>query len=238
MSIPIGYKFGPRKSPPPFSEEHRNKLSFAKSGKMPKNVVAGWNKGKKLLPHQIRKNYAVSLETRRKLSESHKGIKPSNESNKKRSASLKLRIEKLGYHNSPEVRRKISEAKRGKPRLDIRGENCHFWKGGINPFTNSLRNCLEYKIWRTHCFQRDNYKCVLCGENGSGKLNVDHIMPFSMILQIYKIKTMDDAKSCEQLWDIRNGRTLCIPCHQKTDTFGNKKFNKAESRICSLIISK
>lgn len=27
---------------------------------------------------------------------------------------------------------------------------------------------------------------------------------------------------CEELWDLNNGRTLCIDCHKKTETWGGK----------------
>ena len=31
-----------------------------------------------------------------------------------------------------------------------------------------------------------------------------------------KIKTFEEAINCKELWDITNGRTLCITCHRKT----------------------
>lgn len=29
----------------------------------------------------------------------------------------------------------------------------------------------------------------------------------------------EDAINCEELWSINNGRTLCIDCHKKTNTY-------------------
>jgi hypothetical protein len=31
---------------------------------------------------------------------------------------------------------------------------------------------------------------------------------------------VEKANGCRYLWSIRNGRTLCHPCHTKTDTYG------------------
>lgn len=76
----------------------------------------------------------------------------------------------------------------------------------------------ENKQWREKVFQRDNYICQHCFVRG-GKIHADHIKPFSAILAENKIKTISQAISCKELWDIKNGRTLCIPCHKKTPTY-------------------
>ena len=102
-----------------------------------------------------------------------------------------------------------------------RGNKAGGWKGGITPLNEAIRNLLENKLWRVHCLQRDDYICYECKKRG-GELHVDHIIPFSFIIQTYKIKTVEDARKCEFLWDIRNGRTLCVPCHQKTFTFAGR----------------
>jgi hypothetical protein len=46
---------------------------------------------------------------------------------------------------------------------------------------------------------------------------------FSEILKEYNVKTLDDAHKCKELWDINNGRTLCINCHKLTDTYLKNK---------------
>ena len=97
------------------------------------------------------------------------------------------------------------EQKLGK--VEKSGEKSIFWKGGISSETELARKSPEYKIWRTSVFERDNYTCIHCGKTG-GKLQADHIKPFSK----YK----------ELRFDINNGRTLCIECHYKTDTYGSK----------------
>lgn len=87
------------------------------------------------------------------------------------------------------------------------GSKNHAWKGGVVPEHKKIRNSTEYKLWRESVFVRDNFTCVWCGEKGC-ILNADHIKPF--------------AKYPALRFAIDNGRTLCVPCHKKTDTFGNK----------------
>ena len=32
----------------------------------------------------------------------------------------------------------------------------------------------------------------------------------------------EEALECTELWDLENGRTLCVPCHKLTDTYGGR----------------
>lgn len=100
---------------------------------------------------------------------------------------------------------------KGKKRPEISGEKNPSWKGGVTPKNSAARKTLEYRLWREAVFKRDNYTCIWCGQIG-GKLNADHIKPFCA----YE----------ESRLDIDNGRTLCVDCHRKTDTWGEgaKKF--------------
>jgi len=70
-----------------------------------------------------------------------------------------------------------------------------------NPYPNDNKNwrkSREYRRWREWCLLRDEYHCQFCG--ASKKLTVHHIVPASV---------------CPELkYEIRNGLTLCIPCHQ------------------------
>ena len=79
------------------------------------------------------------------------------------------------------------------------------WRGGITPINEKIRKSIEYKLWRKSVFERDDYTCVWCGQKG-GKLNADHIKPFAYFPELR--------------FAIDNGRTLCIDCHKKTDTYG------------------
>lgn len=64
-----------------------------------------------------------------------------------------------------------------------------------------------HKAWRKSVFERDDYKCVLCG-NG-GELNADHINCF--------------AHNELLRYELNNGRTLCVECHKKTKNYGVHK---------------
>lgn len=84
------------------------------------------------------------------------------------------------------------------------------WKGGITPIHLAIRSSKEYKEWRKAVYERDNYTCIFCGVKGDGKnLNADHILPFAI---------HEDLRL-----EISNGRTLCIECHKKTDTYGRPR---------------
>jgi len=106
-----------------------------------------------------------------------------------------------------EVRKNMSLKRRGKPVPARQGANCHFWRGGVTPKSKSDRTSLSLRIWRESVFTRDNWTCVLCKTKG-GILNADHIKTFS--------------KFPELRFEINNGRTLCLECHKKTDTYGGK----------------
>ena len=92
------------------------------------------------------------------------------------------------------------------------GENNPNWKGGITDKNNKIRKTVEYKLWRKSVFERDNYTCIWCGKsNKNGErtpLQADHIKSFSQYPELR--------------FAIDNGRTLCIPCHKKTNSYLNK----------------
>lgn len=165
-----------------------------------------------------------------------------------RSTIEKMRIAKIGIspvnkgkHHSDEARRKMSNSKRGRPCLNgfkkrsvpwnkektpgtfsgknhsaktkilmsanQIGENNSNWKGGSTDHVKLIRLNSKYKEWRKSVFERDNYTCQSCGTRG-GTLNADHIKPL--------------ARFPNLAYKINNGRTLCVECHKKTDTFGYK----------------
>lgn len=108
----------------------------------------------------------------------------------------------------PENKEKCSIARKGKPIFALRGVNHYCWKGGVTPINEAIRKSLEYRIWRRSVFERDKYACVICGKADSGNLNADHIKPFALFPELR--------------FDLDNGRTLCVPCHRKTPTYGRK----------------
>jgi predicted restriction endonuclease len=140
---------------------------------------------------------------KKRLSESHKGL---NFWSKGRISPMK------GKSHTEEAKIKNSEAHKGKhlsPNTEFKkgqniGDKNFNWKGGITPINCSIRSSTEMKLWRKAVFERDNYSCIWCGQKG-GKLNADHIKPFSLFPELR--------------FAIDNGRTLCKECHSKTDTY-------------------
>lgn len=87
-------------------------------------------------------------------------------------------------------------------------------KAGRRPRTHHLRKRpkhggIVYEEWRTKIFERDNYTCQECGQRG-GKLNADHIKPYQAFPELR--------------FEMSNGRTLCVECHKKTDSYGWKNY--------------
>jgi len=144
-----------------------------------------------------------SIETRKKMS--LKALGNSNAKGAKRSKDWieNLRQRQLKYRATEETKNKISINRTGK----CLGKDNPAWKGGITPINMLIRSSREYNLWRKSVFERDNYTCIWCGRRGI-KLHADHIKPF--------------AQYPELRFAIDNGRTLCIECHRKTDTFAGK----------------
>ena len=154
------------------------------------------------------KGKKTPIEHRKKISEANKKVKHSSEWNEK-----------------------VRKSKLGKPRLDLRGQNNPNWGGGRTLLRKKIRECLEYRIWRSDVFTRDNFTCQICGlKSGNGKaiwLEADHYpKAFVEILTKYKIESFEQAVACEELWNVGNGRTLCRVCHQNTDNHGRPARNR------------
>ena len=137
-------------------------------------------------------------------------------------------LNKPGHKLSKETKEKISKSLLGRTlseehKLNIknnykvkRGKDCNFWKGGISSVNKTIREWKKYAEWRTKIYERDNYTCQLCSQVG-GKLNADHIKPLAFVLKEQNINSLEQAESCNEIWNIANGRTLCIKCHKKTE---------------------
>lgn len=69
----------------------------------------------------------------------------------------------------------------------------------------SRRDSAEEREWRQAVFQRDDFTCQFCGERG-GRLQADHVEPVALRPDL--------------ALELDNGRTLCVPCHQATPTYG------------------
>lgn len=154
------------------------------------------------MPKGVYKHKPWTEERKQKMSILNKSFRHTPESIEK----IRIAAQKRGRYKvkrtrtiSNETRKKLSIALKNSPLYARRGENNPRWKGGISSESMRIRYSMEYKLWRTAVYQRDNFTCVWCG--AKNKLNADHILPFA------------DYPALRLAID--NGRTLCVPCHRK-----------------------
>ena len=176
----------------PMSEETKKKISDSKKG------TVSWNKGLKM-----------SDEYREKCRQRQNG-KSWSPDTQFTSDILAERWKEPVYKQK--VSKNISRAMTGKkfseehkaalrgPRPHMRGENSASWKGGFVS-DRPQAGLIQYRLWRLDVFERDDFTCALCDERG-GKLNAHHIR---------KWKDHPGLR-----YDVNNGITLCISCHNKT----------------------
>ena len=177
---------------------------------MPKGTK-GFQKG-----HKVNIGRIVSDKTKRRISVANTGKERTEEARRNYSVSGKAKNKKY----TDEEKRKISEtAKRlgygkwmtgrkvpeyVKEKISKKAIERYDRIGRKQSINLAIRGRTEYKLWRKAVFERDNYTCIWCGQHG-GKLNADHIKPFAVFPELR--------------FAIDNGRTLCVSCHGKTETF-------------------
>lgn len=155
--------------------------------------------------------HPMSQEQKDRISKSNRGRKLSPE------ARQHISQGKMGHPVSQETRDAVSACHIGKKLspehrskviatlLHPKGPDHFNWRGGVTGPNKVLRDSPKYRVWRKAIFERDNYACQMCKQRG-GKLHADHIKPFALYPELR--------------FDVSNGRTLCISCHTKTDTWG------------------
>lgn len=127
---------------------------------------------------------------------------------KQKFTCINCNIEFESYFRSKGIKPKYCSSRCSGIHTARKGEKNNKWKGGITPINSKIRHSIEYKLWRDAVFKRDNYQCIWGGKEHGNKLNADHIKPFSLFPELR--------------FAIDNGRTLCIECHKKTDTYGKQ----------------
>lgn len=157
--------------------------------------------------------YRHSIETRKKMSESHKGL-PSNNKGKhwKLSEETKKNMSEArkGFKMSLGAKKKLSASRLGMKfseqhiralslsHIGMPGPKNSNWRGGITKSNDLLRKRIGYRLWRTLVKIRDNFTCRICNIRG-GYLVSHHLDGF------------DNFPGLRLVVD--NGVTLCKKCH-------------------------
>lgn len=111
--------------------------------------------------------------------------------------------EEFTRHGRTRANRFCSHACQGKA---FTGAGSPRWNGGLSHGDRvTKRQVAGFRAWRRGVLERDGYACVLCGARDE-RMDVDHIKP---------VATHPDL-----VIDVDNGRTLCVPCHRQTPTYG------------------
>jgi 5-methylcytosine-specific restriction endonuclease McrA len=85
-----------------------------------------------------------------------------------------------------------------------KGKNHTHYKGGKQAERNAIYHSKKYKNWRMKVFVRDNFTCLECSQVG-GELEAHHIKPQALFPELR--------------FRVKNGATLCKPCHKKTESW-------------------
>ncbi len=96
-----------------------------------------------------------------------------------------------------------------------KGENGSNWRGGITRKNLLIRTSLKSIRFRKSALERDNYKCVYCGDRRGGNLEIHHVKSFSQYPELR--------------FEFSNVVTLCRKCHRKTENWGRQKVVKIKA---------
>jgi transposase-like protein len=146
--------------------------------------LGGWNKG------LTKENCESIARAAKKLSETRK----------QKFASGELVHWNEGNSCSEQVKDKISDTLKGR----YLGADNPNWKGGKNTKNAQIRaryyGSRDYRKWRSHIFQRDNYTCQMCKKQSEGDIEAHHII------------TVEENPN--KIVEKTNGITLCENCHR------------------------
>lgn len=80
-----------------------------------------------------------------------------------------------------------------------------------------IRRSKKYAAWKKKVLRRDNLKIK--------SPNVHHKKSFRKILLENKIESLDDAKKCQELWNVNNGITISRGEHRIVSLLERMKNN-------------
>ena len=210
------------------SKEHRYKLSIAKIGthrsaktkqkislsmkkrfkifKHPTTGKPGWHKGMKMPPSwgqsvskSLKKYYLLNPKAKIRFNKNCLVCKKEYETKDKES--------KFCCHSCYWVYRSFEYV----------GEKHPNWKGGFSKLIERIRKTKTYLKWRLFILNRDNNSCTQCGSKE--ELHVHHLTSLTFLVYKFNLNSLYEAKNCKELWDYNNGTTLCLKCHEKTDSY-------------------
>lgn len=132
-----------------------------------------------------------------------KGIKGFQKGHKdlRRPESILAGIKRIkSLKKTPEWKKKIGDAHRGRKYPERMGENNPSWKGGVTSEQMKARKSLEYIIWRNEVYKKDFWTCRICKiKCRKGQIIAHHLKLFSDFPELR--------------FSIDNGVTLCRKCH-------------------------
>jgi hypothetical protein len=83
--------------------------------------------------------------------------------------------------------------------------------------------------WRLSILKRDNFTCRICHtsvkENKNLRLEVHHPKSFDEICKENNVSTVEQALECKDLWDLKNGISICYTCHKDIERLRTKLRN-------------
>jgi hypothetical protein len=185
------------------SLETRKRLSESHKGQQ------AWNKGKKGFKHTEETKIKVSRGLKNAYKNGtkkpwNKGIHSSGGFKKGHVYGKRFQKGLIPWNKGTKMSKEHCK-KLSKAHIGLQTGSKHpFWKGGITPLYNKIRNSPEYRQWRRGVFIRDSFTCAECNNVG-GRLEAHHIKSFS--------------KYPELRFATDNGITLCKDCHKLTDNY-------------------
>ncbi|MFL6320206.1 MAG: hypothetical protein ACJ72Q_07010 [Nitrososphaeraceae archaeon] len=92
-----------------------------------------------------------------------------------------------------------------------------------------IRNTTKYLNWRLSIPKRDNFTCKICHTsvkyNKSLRLEVHHAKTFNEICEENNVSTVEQALDCKELWNTKNGVSICYSCHKDVEKLRTKLRN-------------
>jgi hypothetical protein len=157
--------------------------------------------------------HAVTEETKEKIHTTLTG--------KQRSESHRQNL--LVANRKPKLESTIEKLRSTKLATTPTGSNSIHWKGGTTPLNLHIRVLPRYKNVCVALMKEVDYTDAFTGVRG-GVLACHHIIPQNVIIQMYNIKTIDDARKCPLLFDKHNLIVMLSSAHDKFhNIYGDNK---------------